>query len=271
MRPWRIYADMGNSALHWAISGPQGWLRAVRVVFDQNGVPHDTAVGIRVVLERTECDPRQFAGAALVSSNPNMTDHAREALAAVVGEVVVLGRDLTSDLTIDYDEPERIGQDRIAAVEGARLLRGAPVAVLSCGSCLTAQALTAEGVMIAGGIAPGLGACAEGVAAAAPHLADLARNAVDRGIEIVFERLDLPDPPRNTLDNLVWGVLAAYTGAAQYLAVGLLDQSGARDPVLLTGAGAHIIDQLAGGEWQDEPLLVFEGLRAVHERWLGET
>ena len=170
MRPPRLYADVGNSALLWAVSGPAGWGPFARMVLDPATDPRGTAGALRAALEMAGCTPEELIGAALVSSNPRLTDHVLTALAGVAPEVVLLGRDLHSDLSIDYDAPGRFGQDRIAALEGARVLRGTPVVAMTCGTCLTAQALTPEGGVLGGGIAPGLSVCVEGLCLSLIHI-----------------------------------------------------------------------------------------------------
>ena len=268
---WRLYADMGNSSLLWAAYGPDGWSHPVRTVPDEQETPRDTGLAVRAVLVLGGYQVSECAGAALLSSNPSMTEHVEEALADLTGqEVALMGRDIHSDLSIDYHDPSQMGQDRIAMVEGAHALCGAPVVVLSCGSCLTAQALTAKGVIVAGGIAPGLSACVTGLIAHTPHLAEPARAAENGLIEAVVKARDLPKPARDTVENLVCGLAATVSGAARVLAASMLAEAEAEAPVLLTGGWAQIVDALAEGEWRFEPLLTLEGLRAVHERALEE-
>lgn len=269
---WRLYADMGNSTLQWAAHGPGGWSDSVQPAPGEQETPRDTALAVRTVLEAAGYALGECSGAALLSSNPRMTAHVEEALADLTGrEVALLGRDIRSELPIAYcPDSSKMGQDRIAVVEGARALCGAPVAVLSCGTCLTAQALTTDGVIIAGGIGPGISACVTGLIAHAPHLAEAARVSEAGLNEAVHERLGLPSPCRDTTDNLVVGLAAAINGAAQVLAATILEEAETEGPVLLTGGWAPIVDALAEGEWRLEPLLTLEGLRAVHERALEE-
>ena len=102
MRAWRLYADVGNSALLCAVSGPSGWGRPIRMKLDPQETPADTAASMQAVLQMEGCRTEDLEGAALVSSNPRMTGHVREALERVAGEVAELGREMRSDLTIDY-------------------------------------------------------------------------------------------------------------------------------------------------------------------------
>lgn len=262
----RLYADVGNSGLLWAVSIPPGWGPHGRLTLDPARTPHQTAADLRACLEATGCPPEDLVGAALVSSNPRMTEPARQVLAALAPDVAIMGQELRSDLSLSYDQPDQFGQDRLAAVEGARRLRGAPVIVITCGTCLTAQALTDEDTVLAGGIAPGLSVAVAGLDQAVPHLSAAGHAACQH----ILDGAPVPATARSTEESLVAGLAAALGGAVQLMASALRQVVPTSAPLLLTGAAADFIRQLLPGDWQVEPLLTLEGLRAVHERYLQE-
>ena len=61
-------------------------------------------------------------------------------------------------ITIDYDTPETLGMDRVAAAVGARVLSSSkdPLLVVDAGSCITIDLLDQNDVYRGGAIAPGL-------------------------------------------------------------------------------------------------------------------
>ena len=60
-------------------------------------------------------------------------------------------------LTLDYQTPETLGRDRIAAVVGAwHLSGGANALVIDAGTCITYDWVSEKGVYLGGNIAPGL-------------------------------------------------------------------------------------------------------------------
>lgn len=61
-------------------------------------------------------------------------------------------------ISIDYDTPETLGMDRVAAAVGARILSRShyPLLVVDAGSCITIDLLDENDVFRGGAIAPGL-------------------------------------------------------------------------------------------------------------------
>jgi type III pantothenate kinase len=64
---------------------------------------------------------------------------------------------LIKDIKIAYSEPESIGKDRLAAMEGARILYpGKNICVVDAGTCLTIDGLLSDGTHLGGIISPGM-------------------------------------------------------------------------------------------------------------------
>ncbi len=61
-------------------------------------------------------------------------------------------------ITLDYETPETLGMDRVAAAVGARQLSGNhdPLLIVDAGSCITVDLLDSDDVFRGGAIAPGL-------------------------------------------------------------------------------------------------------------------
>ena len=60
-------------------------------------------------------------------------------------------------IRLRYQTPQTLGADRLACMAGAAAMYpGRNVLVLQCGTCLTSDLLTSDGVYAGGGIAPGL-------------------------------------------------------------------------------------------------------------------
>lgn len=254
---WRLYADAGNSAVKWAVSAGDRWLAQGRSDLDVL----DAEV-LRSELIAAGLDPGACVRAALVSSRPSLADKVMDWLAAATGAGVrLLGRDLTSDIVVDYYDPGEIGQDRLAAAEGAVALHGVPVIVLSLGTCLTAQALDNAGVLVGGIIAAGLEAQVAGISATVPHL----REAIHRSGDSLRSAGAAPDVGRSTDENLTAGLRAALVGTVETMIAAMRERVGAA-PVIATGGDAELARALGACFDYVEPLLVLEGLKAVDER-----
>jgi type III pantothenate kinase len=259
MSGWRLYADAGNTALKWA-----AYTQGCRVAEGRIEVEALPAAGreLAAVLAMAGLDRDECEGAALVSSRPAQATDAEDALAAASGQDVrLLGRDMHAGVEVAYHDPSEIGQDRLALAEGALALTGAPVIVLAPGTCITAQALDAEGTLVGGAIAGGLEAQVAGIRETVPHL----REPVDAALAMLRSGEEPPGMGRSTVENLAVGLAASLTGTVERLVAQMCAEVG-EAPVLATGGDAELVAALGSTFDRVEPRLVLEGLRVVDER-----
>ncbi|MGD9495847.1 MAG: type III pantothenate kinase [Armatimonadota bacterium] len=256
---WRLYVDVGNSALKWGARVGERWLAEGRLPIERLDSVQMGAALSEAGLDRGAC-----AGVALVSSRPSLAERAERLLAELLSaQVRVLGRDLFARIEADYRDPSEIGQDRLAGAEGARALHGVPAIVLTLGTCLTAQALDDAGRLVGGIIAAGLEAQVRGIAAMVPHLAE----PLTRGLELLRAGR-APTLGHSTAENLAAGLRAAMVGTIDRMAAAMRARVG-EAPVIATGGDAELAQALGAHLEHVEPLLVLEGLRVVDERSAG--
>ncbi|MGI5818157.1 MAG: type III pantothenate kinase [Armatimonadota bacterium] len=263
MSGWRLYADAGNTALKWAVRSEGRWAAEGRIEVGALPTAGRELAGVLALagFDAAECD-----GAALVSSRPGQSSEAEQVLAAATGqEVRLLGRDLRADVAVGYHEPSELGQDRLALAEGALALAGAPVIVVAMGTCITAQALDARGILAGGAIAAGLEAQAVGIAAAVPHL----RAPVLAALDLLRAGEPLPRIGRSTVENLALGLGGSVLGTVEYLTAAMREGIG-EAPVIVTGGDAALVERFGGRRDHVEPRLVLEGLRVIDERTCGD-
>jgi len=152
-------------------------------------------------------------------------------------------------VTNAYSRPERLGNDRWAALIAARTLCRGPVIILSCGTAITVDALSADGLHLGGLITPGIDLMISSVCA----------SAADVNIE---------NAGSDEIALLASSTEAAVLGGGLYAAVSLLDrvsadlrgELGAAASVLLTGGDAQRLIPLLESESRYEPELVLKGL-----------
>jgi type III pantothenate kinase len=225
---WRLYADAGNTALKWAVRCGDCWAAQGRVENDAlECAPREIAAALTLIgLEPEEC-----AGVALVSSRPALTDAAEAVLSATTGlPVRLLGREMRAEIEVAYADPAQIGQDRLAAAEGALAIVGAPAIVLALGTCVTAQAIDASGVLQGGVIAAGIEAQAEGIATAVPHLCEPLAEA----LRVLRSGDTLPPIGRTSAQNLALGLALSLRGTVDALIAAMRREVGGA-PVVATG------------------------------------
>jgi len=239
----RLFVNIGNTAVHWALEQDGHWLADGRV-----GLGEASGAPARLFMAVGEAPDAVIA----CVSNPQVLAVFAEASPA---PIQVLGRDFTGGIAVGYRDPGQLGADRLASATGAARLFGVPCVVVSAGTCLTCEALSAEVALIGGAIAPGLPAYLQGLTAATPHLPALALDP----------STILPEPGTTTQENLGVGVCLSLAGAADRLAVAMRQSVGESAALILTGGDAGIVERFSLLQWQAAPLLDLEGLRIIHD------
>jgi type III pantothenate kinase len=241
----RIVADIGNSRLKWGRLGPDG--RIVETV----ALPIDEPAAWDRALESWGV-ARGGSSWAVASVNPPLAERLLERLDAASAAVRLLRSAADVPLTSELEEPERAGVDRALAVLAAvrRMPEGVPGQVVSCGSAITVERVSASGVWLGGAIAPGLG-----LAARALHQLTAQLPFVPIGPEV--------PPPwgTNTESALRAGLFWGAVGAVREL---LVRQGEPTGWVVWTGGDAATLAlHVLPGPPLIVPDLVLEGLAAV--------
>ncbi|MEQ1593202.1 MAG: type III pantothenate kinase [Thiobacillaceae bacterium] len=144
-----------------------------------------------------------------------------------------------------YQPPMSLGADRWAALIGARQRTRDACLVVSAGTALTIDALTADGQFIGGVIIPGL----HGM-----------RQALARSTARVGEQYGtLREFPDNTADAVETGLVMALTGVIEKMNLRLA-QSGTPVHCLLTGGDAALLQAALPTPAEVIPSLVLEGV-----------
>lgn len=149
-----------------------------------------------------------------------------------------------------YEQPERLGSDRWAALIAAwNHLHGACL-VVNCGTATTIDAISAQGEFLGGLILPGVSLMQH----------SLATNAA----QLVAEQGALQDFPRNTADAIHSGMLRATLGAIRHQ-FGLLQARSGAVRCLLGGGAAEVVKPHLDLPLERMDNLVLQGLQIIGE------
>ena len=149
-----------------------------------------------------------------------------------------------------YQQPERLGSDRWAALIAAwGLVRGACL-VVNCGTATTVDALSVDGEFLGGLIMPGVSLMQH----------SLATNAA----QLMAEQGSLQDFPRNTADAIHSGMLRATLGAIRYQ-FDLLQKRCGEVRCLLGGGAAGVVQPHLDLPLERVDNLVLKGLQIIGE------
>jgi len=146
-----------------------------------------------------------------------------------------------------YAVPAQMGVDRWVAMVGARARSGQSCCIVDCGTAVTVDALTADGMHLGGVIFPGVRLMREALYRDTRQI-----PAEDRGQATVFGQ---------STRDCVWGgttyaVAAAIDGIAERMEERLPGEA----QRLLTGGDADLLLPYLRGRYRLEPELIFQGL-----------
>lgn len=214
--------DCGNSRIKIGLHGDAGWISQQSVALD-DGPALDAAMasllgkaGAAAGVQATRVMACNVAGPAVQARVQDLL--ARHGLAARW----LLPSRAEEGVTNHYEQPERLGADRWAALVGARGLHAGAAVVACAGTALTIDTLTDRGDFIGGVILPGI--------------ALMKRSLAEGTAQLPLAHGRYSTTARNTQDAIESGVLDAACGAIARHAARV---PGAR--VLLTGGDAAAI------------------------------
>ncbi len=248
----RLLLDIGNTRIKWALQSASG-------LSEQQALPHADmdAMQLRAQLLSPDVPVTQV----LVSNvaGAGMADIVRQ----VVRDCWQLEAQFMSSpasATIAglqvrnaYGEPAKLGVDRWLAMLGALALQPANALVVSVGTAMTLDAITADGRHLGGMIVPGPDLMVQTLL---HNTSDIAARAADGGITADF----FAD---NTLGCVVQGARHSSTALIAAAYARLLREQGELR-LLLTGGAAAAVQSLLSVPVQLVPDLVLRGL-ALHE------
>lgn len=245
-----LVLDAGNTRLKWAVVetdrvGTSGgdlstsfpWLAEGALAYDQLL----TLPGLcRQAGAITACYGVNVAGEGLAAS-------IRQALAHTGVAPVWLSATAAAGGVINgYLAPDSLGADRWAALRATRERTTGPALVVSAGSALTVDALSAAGQFLGGIILPGMQMMRQALANAT------AQVGIQHGTVQTW--------PNTTADGVETGLMAACTGAIETLYSRLEAVAGTKPHILLTGGDGSRIAPFLSLNARLIPGLVLEGV-----------
>jgi type III pantothenate kinase len=250
---FHFVADLGNSRLKWARVDHDGSL-VERVALPLDDLAWEQAWSQSAVLSQ---GPSVWA---ISSVNPPLAARLADFLRArpVVGVTWYVAA-VEVPGPKDVEGAEIGGADRALAVFAASRLmpRGQPGLVVSCGTAICVERLTAEGVWQGGAIAPGLGPMASAL-----HLRTAQVPLLDT------RQFDANCPPpawgRGTIGSLTAGLFWGTVGVVRELVARQSSDMNREPWIIWAGGDAELLAPFVSGEAaRVEPHLVLIGLAQV--------
>jgi type III pantothenate kinase len=233
----RVLVDAGNSSLKWAVVEDGQWREQGRC---------DYADWDALKSELT-------AGTACFVASVTRSEHEQRLVAlleaAAIESTWLTAKARFADLSNTYLNPNQLGVDRWMALIAARQRTLEPVLVVSVGTAMTVDALTAEGVFLGGVIVPGVA---------------LMRQSLQQGTAGVGDASGHWQTfPGTTADAVQSGIVAALCGAIRQQHACLIEVAKVKPYCLLTGGDAGMVLPHLDLPAEHVPALVLEGIDCV--------
>ena len=149
-----------------------------------------------------------------------------------------------------YQQPERLGSDRWAALIAAWHHVQSATLVVNCGTATTIDALSAQGEFLGGLILPGVTL--------------MQRSLATNAAQLIAEQGTMQDFPRNTADAIHSGMLRATLGAIRHQ-FDLLQAKCGEVRCLLGGGAAGVVQPHLDVALERVDNLVLKGLQIMGE------
>ncbi len=233
----RMLIDAGNSGLKWAVVEDGQWHAQGRCDYaDWSSLQAQLTTGIRCFI-------------ASVTNAANETRLAALLEAAGMDSIWLKAEPAFKDLLNTYLNPQQLGVDRWMGLIGARQRTRGPALVVSVGTAMTVDSLSADGVFLGGVIVPGVTLMRQSL------LQGTAQVAAAAGRWQAF--------PRTTADAVQSGIVAALCGAIQLQYASLKEAAGTAPLCLLTGGDAGVVLPHLAIPVEQVPALILEGIDIV--------
>jgi len=233
----RLLLDAGNSSLKWAVVEDGHWHATGRSDYaDWSALTAQLRGG-------TDCFIASVAGATREQRIATLLEAAGISPTWLVAEAAFGGVRNT------YLAPRQLGVDRWMALIAARRHTSEAVLVVSVGTAMTVDALSAADEFLGGVIVPGV---------------RLMRQSLQQGTARIDDAGgDWQAFPRTTADAVQSGIVAALCGAIAQQHARLAEAAGTPPRCLLTGGDAETVLSHLRVPAEHVPALVLEGIDCV--------
>lgn len=237
MNSRRLLLDAGNTRLKWAVVEDGAWLA-------QGSAAYRDLSALTRILE-----PHAACYIASVVRAQHEAQIAALLAPYSVSPIWLTTESQFADVTNTYLHPRQLGVDRWMGLLASRQRSRAATLVVSAGTAMTVDALTAEGTFLGGLIVPGMVMMQRALQQGTAHVSEAG------GVWQTF--------PRMTADAVQSGIVAALCGAIQRQYAYLTEVAGMPPRVILTGGDAATLLPFLDFQVEHVPMLVLEGMERV--------
>jgi type III pantothenate kinase len=152
-----LVCDVGNTETTIGLAEADRIVAHWRVITTASRTPHEFALLLRSLLDLEQIAYQSVYGAAIGSVVPSVTAPLAEGVRIAFGvDAVVVDATSALPITLDVEEPQTVGADRIINTLAASRIYGRDCIVVDLGTATTYDCITRDAVFLGGVIAPGV-------------------------------------------------------------------------------------------------------------------
>lgn len=247
-----LLIDIGNSNITFAISDDREILNTRRV---DTRPPKEAADYYHNVLDNLiENHTMPVIDGAILCSvvsdvSPCIIDAVKERFKVMP---IIVSHQINTGLKFKINDVHTLGADRIANATAAFNLYSGHLIVIDFGTATTFCAITEDGEYLGGAIMPGIGISAESL------------SDKTSGLPLVDVKPPEHIPGRDTIDNMLTGIVIGHAGAAERIINDISKESGKAYSVIATGGFAGLVSPYIKAINYVNPSLTLDGLRILY-------
>ena len=221
--------DAGNTRVKWGLFNAEGMLL-------ENGASLNTAIS------QTKLPA---ANRIIISNVAGL--HIRNQLESILPKGVsnywITAKADECGVKNCYEQPDKLGTDRWAAIIAAWHTKQAPSVVVNAGTAVTIDALNENGEFIGGMILPGIDLMQQSLGVAAAQLPTITSEKSESAVNNLYQYIFA----KNTADAMRAGAINAACGAIMQMHAALTIQCKKTPYIFISGGNAQLIkDNLLG-------------------------
>ncbi len=250
-----LVIDAGNTNIVFGIYDDREQLLATwRMATQQNKTADEFGLFLLELMRHWGMKKEQITDVIIASVVPSIMYPLEHCMRKYLGKnALVVSNKMDLGITIQMDQPQEVGADRLVNAAVAYALYGGPIIIIDFGTATTFCAVTKEGAYIGGAICPGVKVSVNA----------LYQNAAKLPlIELVQPRNVIGS---NTVEAMQSGVILGYTGQVEYLTRRFKEEIGDAK-VIATGGLARMIASDTDTIDVVDPQLTLKGLHMLYHK-----